>query len=158
MEYATRQELLEYLREQYEREGVILTMKTSKKSRVVLKCDRGGDYVNVLNLTAESRQRQTHTRCTGCEFQIVCSCVKGWWGVRKISGNHNHDIGSNLAGHSVKRRLSEPEKKRVRDLYDSGLSPKDILCSLRTEFGNHHSTAKEIYNELHDAREEELGG
>ena len=78
--------------------------------------------------------------------------------MRNISGNHNHDIGDNLAGHSVKRRLREPEKNRVRELHDSGLSPKDILSALRTEFGNHHSSAKEIYYELRDAREEELGG
>ena len=149
---------MESLRTRYESEGVVLTIKTSKTNRFVLKCDRGGEYANVLNLTNESRQRQTHTRLTGCEFQIVCSCVKGLWAVRKISGNHNHDIGGNLAGHSVKRRLSEDEKKRVRSLHNSGLSPKDILSVLRTEFGNHYSTAKEIYNEVADAREEELRG
>ncbi len=44
---------------------------------MVLKCDRGGEYVNVLNLTDEMRQRETHTKLTGCDFEIVCSSVKG---------------------------------------------------------------------------------
>jgi hypothetical protein len=36
------------------------------------------------------------------------------------------------------------------------LAPKDILCILRKEFTNNHSTAREIYNELVDVRVEEL--
>jgi hypothetical protein len=35
---------------------------------------------------------------------------------------------------------------------------KDILCILRKEFANSHSTVKEIYNELVVARAEELRG
>jgi hypothetical protein len=54
MEFTTRKELIEDLRNNYEQEGVVLTIKTSKEKRVVLKCDRGGEYVNVLNLTDET--------------------------------------------------------------------------------------------------------
>jgi hypothetical protein len=116
MELATRKELIEDLRNSYEQEGVVLTIKTSKEKRVVLKCDRGGEYVNVLNLTNETCQRETHTRLTTCDFEIVCSSVKGVWAARKISGNHNHELGGNLAGHAVKRHLNELEKAKVRTL------------------------------------------
>jgi len=54
MEFATWKELIEDLRNSYEQEEVVLTIKTSKEKRVVLKCDRGGEYVNVLNLTDET--------------------------------------------------------------------------------------------------------
>jgi hypothetical protein len=158
MEFATRKELIEDLRNSYEQEGVVLTIKTSKEKRVVLKCDRGGEYVNVLNLTDETRQRETHTRLTGCDFEIVCSSVKGVWVVCKISGNHNHELGGNLVGHAVKRRLNELEKAKVRALGGQGLAPKDIICIVRKEFANSHLTAKEIYNELGIARAEELRG
>jgi hypothetical protein len=84
--------------------------------------------------------------------------VKGVWAVRKISGNHNHELGGNLVGHAMKRRLSELEKAKVRALDGQGLAPKDILCILRKEFANNHSTAREIYNELVVARAEELRG
>jgi hypothetical protein len=100
MEFTTRKELIEDLRNNYEQEGVVLTIKTSKEKRVVLKCDRGGEYVNVLSLTDETRQRETHTRLTGCDFEIVCSSVKGIWAIRKISGNHNHELGGNYLHHS----------------------------------------------------------
>ncbi len=112
----------------------------------------------MLNLIDEMRQRETHTRLTGCDFEIVCSSMKGVWAVRKISSNHNHELGGNLAGHVVKRRLSELEKAKVRALGGQGLAPKDIICIVRKEFANNHSTAKEIYNELGTARAKELQG
>jgi hypothetical protein len=62
MEFAMRQELIEDLSNNYEQERVVLTIKTSKEKRVVMKCDRGEEYVNMLNLTNETRQRETHTR------------------------------------------------------------------------------------------------
>jgi len=158
MEFTTRKELIEDLRNSYEQEGVVLTIKTSKEKRVLLKCDRGGEYVNVLNLTNETCQRETHTRRTSCDFEIVCSSVKGVWAVCKISSNHNHELGGNFAGHAVKHRLSELEKAKVRTLGGQGLAPKDIICIVRKEFANSHSTAKEIYNELETARVEELRG
>jgi len=158
MEFAMWQELIEDLSNNYKQEGVVLTIKTSKEKRVVMKCDRGGEYVNMLNQMDETHQREMHTRWTGCEFEIVYLLVKGVWAVRKILGSHNHELGGNLASHAVKRHLSELEKAKVRALGGQGLAPKDILCILRKEFANNHSTAREIYNELIFARPEELKG
>jgi hypothetical protein len=84
--------------------------------------------------------------------------VKGVWAIHKISSSHNHQLGGNLAGHAVKRCLSELEKAKVRALNGQGLAPKDILCILHKEFANSHSTAREIYNELVVVRTEELKG
>jgi hypothetical protein len=39
MEFVMRQELIEDLNNNYEQEGVVLTFKTSKEKRVVMKCD-----------------------------------------------------------------------------------------------------------------------
>ncbi|CAK9274824.1 unnamed protein product [Sphagnum jensenii] len=78
MEFATQQKVIEDLSNNYKQEeGMVLTIKTSKEKQVVMKCDRGGEYVNMLNLTDETRQRETHTRRTGCEFEVVCSSMKG---------------------------------------------------------------------------------
>jgi hypothetical protein len=41
---------------------VVLTIKTSKEKQVVMKCDRGEENVNMLNLTNETRQKETHMR------------------------------------------------------------------------------------------------
>ncbi len=58
----------------------------------------------------------------------------------------------------MKCRLNELEKAKVQTLGGQGLAPKDILCILRKEFANNHSTAREIYNELVVTRMEELKG
>jgi len=121
-----------------------------------MKCDRGREYVNMLNLTDETCQRETHTRRTSCEFEIVCSSVKGVWAIRKISGSHNHELGGNLAGHAVKCLLSELEKAKVWAFGGQSLAPKDILYILYKEFANIHLTAREIYNELVAVQAEEL--
>jgi len=84
--------------------------------------------------------------------------MKGVWAVRKISSSHNHELGGNLAGHAMKRRLSKLEKVKVRMLGGQGLVPKDILCILHKEFANIHSMAKEIYNELVASRTKKLKG
>jgi hypothetical protein len=41
---------------------MVVTIKTSKEKQVVMKCDQGEEYVNMLNLTDETRQKETHTR------------------------------------------------------------------------------------------------
>jgi hypothetical protein len=102
MEFTTRQELIKDLSNNYEQEGVVLTIKTSKEKRVVMKCDRSGEYINMLNLTDETRQRETHMRRISYEFEIICLLVKGVWAIRKISSSHNHELGGNLAGHAMK--------------------------------------------------------
>ncbi len=152
----TRQELIEDLSNNYEQEGVVFTIKTSKEKWVVMKCDRGEEYINMLNLMDETRQRGMHMKRTGCEFEIVYSSVKGVWAVCKILGSHNHELSGNLVGHVVKCRLSELEKAKVQAFSGQGLAPKDILCILCKEFTNIHSTTREIYNELVAARAEEL--
>ena len=157
MEFATRQELVEDLRQKYEQEGVILTVKRSKATRVVLRCDRGGQYINDRNLTDETRKKDTHTRRIGCEFEIVSSSVKGVWAVRKISGDHNHSLESNLAGHPAKRRLTDEEKERIEAMSACGFAPKDIISNIRKEFNNTNSTARDVYNVLRTARAKELG-
>ena len=59
MEFVTRKELIEDLMSNYEHEGVVLTIKTSKEKWVVLKCYCGGEYVNKLNLTPATKE-DTH--------------------------------------------------------------------------------------------------
>jgi len=71
--FLSREELVKHLKSQYEEQGVVLTIKCSKSSRVVLKCDRGGTYKH----NHSQQKRKTHTRLTGCSFEIVCSSKHG---------------------------------------------------------------------------------
>jgi len=62
MEFATQQELIKDLNNNNEQEKVVFTIKTSKDKRMVMKCDRSKEYVNMLDLTDETHQKETHTR------------------------------------------------------------------------------------------------
>ena len=106
MEYSTKEDFVKALKEQYFHDGVVLTTKRSKENRIVLKCDRGGTYRNPLDLTNETRSRKSHTRLTGCPFEIVCSArLEGIWAIRKIIDTHNHPLSTNIAGHSGHRSI-----------------------------------------------------
>jgi hypothetical protein len=132
----------------------VLTIKCSKSSRVVLKCDRGGTYKH-----NHSQQKQkTHTRLRGCSFEIVCSSKRGVWAVRKISGAHNHALERNLSGHSVARRLTSTEKQKIVSLSGNGIPPRAILTTLRSESNNPYISAQEIHNTLHFERRSMLRG
>ena len=156
--YTTKEELVNALKEQYRQDGVVLTTKRSKENRIVLKCDRGGTYQSPLGLTKESRRRKSHTRLTGCLFEIVCTVQKGVWAVRKMVETHNHPLSTNFAGHSVARRPTADEKLRIQELGEQGIAPKSILSALRSEFQNETITSLEIYNELTAARLDFLKG
>ena len=110
--FGSKEQIIEYIKTTCAEEGVYLSIKTSTKRRVVLKCDRGGNYTNRYGITEEERKRQTKTRLVGCSFEIVCSLRKELWAVRKGNCVHNHDVSLNPAGHSIARRPTEEEKKR----------------------------------------------
>jgi hypothetical protein len=157
MEYSTREELVKGVKAKHFENGVVLTTKRSKKNRLVLKCDRGGTYQNRLD--PSNRSRKSHTRLTGCPFEIVCSVQKGIWAVRKIMGAHNHPLSSHtIAGHSVARRPTADENLRIVELGEQGIAPKSILNVLRAEFGNDRTTAREVYNTLTVSRQDFLKG
>jgi len=152
--FLSREELVKHLKSQYEEQGVVLTIKRSKSSRVVLKCDRGGTYKH----NHSQQKRKTHTRLTGCSFEIVCSSKRGVWAVRKIAGAHNHALERNLSGHSVARRLTSTEKQKIVSLSGNGIPPRAILTTLRSESNNPYISAQEIHNTLHLERRSMLRG
>ncbi len=56
------------------------------------------------------------------------------------------------------RSLQAEEKRRVRELAENGVRVAETLNILKSEFGNTLTTAREIHNEVHKARMEELNG
>ena len=50
------------------------------------------------------------------------------------------------AGHSIFRTFTEEEAKTAQKLHSDGMPVKNILVSLRSEFGNNRATAKDVHN------------
>jgi hypothetical protein len=133
-----KDQFLKILKEQYLAQGVILTTKTSKPGRVVLKCDRGGIYA-----PAKPSSTNSTSRLTGCTLEVICSNDKGLWGVRKVIGEHNHPVGGDMSGHSMIRRPNDAEREHIRDLGMTGMPVKHILSSIRQKFPENNSSRNE---------------
>ncbi|KAI8901715.1 hypothetical protein BC833DRAFT_87011 [Globomyces pollinis-pini] len=120
LEYHSKDELINELKKQYLESGVVLTIKNSsfRKKKIgdmeteiiiggclVLRCNKGGVYKTQLDGDSSSETN-------GCAFEIVCSARKGKWGVREVRGTHNHEISSDLSGHST-TSPNEVQKKVI---------------------------------------------
>jgi hypothetical protein len=146
------------LKAQYLTKGVVLVTKTSNKYQCVLVCDRGDQYKNSRNLSNEERKRRGTTRRIGCSFEIVCRLRDGQWHIEKITGEHNHALPNNLAGHAVGRAPKPEEREKILSLSNQGIAPKFIKAVLRTDFANSLITDQDIYNIKKAARNQFLQG
>jgi hypothetical protein len=144
-QYSTKEEILQALRKKQNELGIVLSIKSSNQTRLVLKCDRGGSYINRLMLTDETRQRKTHTRLNDCPFLITCTSRKGIWAVRKMVDQHNHPVALDLSGHAVFKRPSGAAKERIHKLAEQRVAPKSILSVMREEFKDETITSGTIY-------------
>jgi len=158
MAFASKNDIVKHLKEQYLKEGVVLTTQRSDATRVLLKCDLGGCYRNRLLLSDEGRLRKTSSRLTGCPFQISCTVTRGVWVYSIVSGSHNHAVGEDLAGHAVVRRPTTEERAKIQQLGSLGVAPKHILSVLHIEFDGNKSTAQHVYNVLQSTKAEFLRG
>ncbi|KAH9244814.1 hypothetical protein BASA81_017754 [Batrachochytrium salamandrivorans] len=104
------------------RNEVVVLDKHSDQRKVTFKCYFGGQYRNSLNLTDDTRKRQTGSHLTSCQFSIRAnfSKKKGLWTIGKTNLSHNHPVTDNLGGISTARALTKEEKAIVRDLASSG--------------------------------------
>ncbi len=158
--YLTRDDLVSEVKSFYLSQGYIVVIKRSKKGKVWLVCDLGGEYRNYHGLTEEARQRATSSRRNGCNFELsgVYQVKDNSWHIIVIELAHNHPPARNLSGHSIVRRLKPEERKTAVSLCESGIGPSQILNVLKNDFGNTLSTRKEIHNYLAFARKEFLNG
>jgi len=155
MEFPDRESLIIFVKKNLREKGYFISIKKSRQGKVWLKCDLGGSY-----RARGGGQRHSASRLIGCPFEITARQFKknSVWKVISINGEHNHEPASIATGHSMARSLQAEEKRRVRELAENGVRVAETLNILKSEFGNTLTTAREIHNEVHKARMEELNG
>ncbi|XP_031383188.1 methylmalonate-semialdehyde dehydrogenase [acylating], mitochondrial-like isoform X2 [Punica granatum] len=151
--FIDREELIKYVGEFAVSQGYVVTIKQSKRDKVVvLGCDRGGVYRNRRKVTDESsgventRQRKTGSRLTNCPFEAVGKKEEGLWVLHIRTGTHNHEPLRNISEHPSARRLSENEIFLIKEMTEAGLKPRQILKRLRQTNPELRSTPKHVYN------------
>ncbi|KAK6241267.1 hypothetical protein SCA6_006656 [Theobroma cacao] len=150
--FVDREELIQHVGEFSVSQGYVVTIKQSKREKVVvLGCDRGGVYRNRRKTVDESsveciRRRKTGSRLTNCPFEVVGKKDDGLWVLTVKNGTHNHEPLKDIAEHPSARRFSEKEVLLIKEMTEAGLKPRQILKRLRQSNPDLLSTPKHVYN------------
>ncbi|KAJ1434893.1 Methylmalonate-semialdehyde dehydrogenase [Sesbania bispinosa] len=150
--FVDREELIQYVGDFSVSQGYVVTIKQSKRDKVVvLGCDRGGVYHNrrkpVEDSSAEhSRKRKTGSRLTNCPFEAVGKKEDGLWVLTIKNGTHNHEPLRDISEHPSARRFTESEVLLIKEMTEAGFKPRQILKRLRQSNPELLSTPKHVYN------------
>ncbi|XP_060676473.1 methylmalonate-semialdehyde dehydrogenase [acylating], mitochondrial [Ziziphus jujuba] len=150
--FVDREELIQHVGDFAVAQGYVVTIKQSKRDRVVvLGCDRGGVYRNrrkAVNesLAEQARKRKTGSRLTNCPFEAVGKKDDGLWVLTIKNGTHNHEPLKDISEHPSARRLTEREVLLIKEMTEAGLRPRQILKRLRQSNPELLSTPKHVYN------------
>lgn len=162
--FIDREELIQHVGEFAISQGYVVTIKQSKKDKVVvLGCDRGGVYRNRRKTVDESsgeiaRKRKTGSRLTNCPFELLGKKEDGLWVLSVKNGSHNHEALKNLSEHPSARRFTEKQVILIKEMTEAGLKPRQILKRLRQSNPELLSTPKHVYNVKAKLRQGNLTG
>ncbi|KAI3445808.1 hypothetical protein Pfo_002473 [Paulownia fortunei] len=150
--FIDREELIQHVGEFALSQGYVVTIKQSKKEKVVvLGCDRGGVYRDRRKPVDEAsgehlRKRKSGSRLTNCPFELVGKKEDGLWVLTVKNGSHNHEPMKDMSEHPSARRFNEKEVMLIKEMTEAGLKPRQILKRLRQTNPELLSTPKHVYN------------
>ncbi|KAL2460366.1 Methylmalonate-semialdehyde dehydrogenase [acylating] [Abeliophyllum distichum] len=150
--FIDREELIQHVGEFAISQGYVVTIKQSKKDKVVvLGCDRGGVYrdrrKSIDDASGEhARKRKSGSRLTNCPFELVGKKEDGLWVLTVKNGSHNHEPMKDISEHPSARRFNEKEVVLIKEMTEAGLKPRQILKRLRQSNPELLSTPKHVYN------------
>ncbi|KAL8541747.1 hypothetical protein ACS0TY_002855 [Phlomoides rotata] len=150
--FIDREELIQHVGEFALSQGYVVTIKQSKKEKiVVLGCDRGGVYRDRRKTIDEAtgehlRKRKSGSRLTNCPFELMGKKEDGLWVLSVKNGSHNHEPMKDMSEHPSARRFNEKEVVLIKEMTEAGLKPRQILKRLRQTNPELLSTPKHVYN------------
>lgn len=162
--FVDREELIQYVGEFGVSQGYVVTIKQSKKDKVVtLGCDRGGVCRSKRKPDGEtsgepSRNRKSGSRHINCPFELIGKKEDGVWVLTIKNGSHNHEALKDIKEHPSAARFTEKEVMQIKEMTESGLKPRQILKRLRQSNPELLSTPKHVYNVKAKLRQGNLTG
>lgn len=129
--------------------------RTEKTGRitVVYTCDRFRRPPSA----SISRQRQTTSRSTCCQFSVLAkeSLDHTSWSVKhrpdEQFASHNHEPSQHETAHPAHRILSESDKAMISSLTDARVAPKEIRTFLRQN-SNTSATQQDMCNYIAESK------
>jgi hypothetical protein len=147
-EFGTREELLEYLKDWAESQGFAVVIGRSRKNRLWIKCDRGGEYSDKhLNDPENRKRKRKETRLTGCPFMVKSTQKKdGIWRCYTETGEHNHGPSEDLTVHPSLRRMTDEQIQKVNEMTEANNTPVETLEELQRLWPGIKVLRRDIYN------------
>jgi hypothetical protein len=138
---------------------------SSKPSRIVFACDRAGKYDSRGKdpHTDESKQRKkTGSKKCGCLMKVAIRLdyMSSQWMLQVLEDTHNHGPSAAITAHPAHRitALTPDTRTEITRLSRAGLSPGQILTTLRLSDSQTPLVVKDIGNIVQQIRAEELNG
>ena len=147
-EFASRDELLDSLKEWGEHQGFAVVIGRSRQNRLWIKCDRGGEYADKHLHDPENRKRKRKaTRLTGCPFNVKATMKKDKiWRCHTENPQHNHPPSEDLSVHPSLRRMTEEQLAKVNEMTEAGRTPVETLEELQRLWPGIKVLKRDIYN------------
>ncbi|CAG8792751.1 6960_t:CDS:1, partial [Racocetra fulgida] len=121
-QFQNRAALIKHVRSFGASHGYGISITRSKPNKVYLGCDRSRSYRNCLDLTDETRKRQTGSRLIGCPFSLHGTKEKNnIWTLSIQDSTHNHVLSKNTSSHPSLRRLDEPAQNQLNEMTKAGV-------------------------------------
>lgn len=147
-EFASRDDLLDFLKEWGEHQGFAVVIGRSRPNRLWIKCDRGGEYADKHLHDPENRKRKRKaTRLTGCPFNVKATMKKDKiWRCHTENPQHNHPPSVDLSVHPSLRRMTDEQLVKVNEMTEAGRTPVETLEELQRLWPGIKVLRRDIYN------------
>jgi hypothetical protein len=147
------------------KEGYAFYRYTKRATRVVFACDRARKYDSKGKdpSTHSSKQRQsTGSKKCGClmKVELRLDSISSNWSLKVLEAIHNHSPSAATTAHPAHRiaALTPETRALISTLSHAGLSPSQILTTLRTSDSEIPLLPRDIANIAHLDRLKELNG
>jgi hypothetical protein len=152
------------LQEHAKNNGYAISVDSSNIKRVFYICTKGGKYSSkgkdpTVHLSRQ--RRNTGTIKTECPYKVVVRNEESvGWKLQVVDNNHNHGPVTALSALPQHRvaAMTPQEREMVKKMRSQGITPSQILNSLRCDNPDSHLIPRDIYNLLASLRVEELDG
>ena len=124
--------------------GYAVSIKTSFKTKTWIVCSRSGEYRN-NNTDKETRKYRSGSSKINCPFMLIAELVDDCWILNVINQSHSHsnDMEDRTCG---RQRLTASQITSVVHSTAAGITPKQIIASMKAENPDIHANTKAIYN------------